>query len=88
MDAIQFVDEDGNIIELYVLEETTIAGKHYLLLVEDDAEETNAYIFREEPTDDPENEEQDAMYVPVEDETEYEAVQKIFEELLDDTDFE
>ena len=69
MEKINLRDDEGNDIELFVLEETNIAGKHYLLLAEDE-------------------EDDEATYVPVEDDTEFDAVLKIFEELMDDTDFD
>ena len=85
MEKINLRDDEGNDIELFVLEETNIAVKHYLLLAEDAEGDSDAYIFREEASDE---EDDEATYVPVEDDTEFDAVLKIFEELMDDTDFD
>jgi uncharacterized protein YrzB (UPF0473 family) len=80
-DTIVFQDVDGNEICLQVLEQTTIAGKNYLLVL--DEEEDTVLLFREVP------EEGDFVsYEVVEDDTELEAVLKIFNELLDDMDIQ
>ncbi|MDD6351990.1 MAG: DUF1292 domain-containing protein [Lachnospiraceae bacterium] len=84
MDSITLQDENGETSELYVLEETTLNGNHYLLLSEEAEGDSDAYIFREMPGDAGD----EATYVPVDDETEYSAVLLVFKELLEDTDFE
>ena len=70
-------------ITVYVLEETTLNQQKYLLVTEDSEGDTEAYILKEIATDDT-----DATYEMVEDEEEFEAVVKIFQELVEDTDFE
>ena len=70
-------------ITVYVLEETTLNQQKYLLLTEDSEGDTEAYILKEIATDDT-----DATYEMVEDDVEFEAVVKIFQELVEDTDFE
>ena len=67
-------------ITVYVLEETTLNQQKYLLVTEDSEGDTEAYILKEIATDDT-----DATYEMVEDDVEFEAVVKIFQE---DTDFE
>lgn len=85
MEQITLTDEDGNQSELYVQEETTLNGKHYLLLTEKEEGDSDAYLFREEA--DPENpDDAEAVYVPVTDDTEFDAVLSLFRELLEDTD--
>lgn len=82
-DIIVFETEDGESVEMVILEETSVNGKNYILVtdaVED--EEGEAYIFK----DMSEADDKDALYEPVEDEAELEAVGKIFEELLEDTE--
>lgn len=60
-------------------------GVNYLLVTEnDDEEETDAYILKDLSRD----EETDAVYEFVEDDITLDAVSKVFEELLDDIDFE
>ena len=70
-------------ISVYVLEETTLNQQKYLLVTEDSEGDTEAYILKEIATDDT-----DATYEMVEDDVEFEAVVKIFQELVEDTDFE
>ncbi len=70
-------------ITVYVLEETTLNQQKYLLVTEDSEGDTEAYILKEIATDDT-----DATYEIVEDDVEFEAVVKIFQELVEDTDFE
>ncbi|MEE0105839.1 MAG: DUF1292 domain-containing protein [Lachnospiraceae bacterium] len=70
-------------ITVYVLEETTLNQQKYLLVTEDSEGDTEAYILKEIATDDT-----DATYEMVEADVEFEAVVKIFQELVEDTDFE
>lgn len=82
-DMIVFETEDGESVEMIILEETSVNGKNYILVTEaDDEEEGEAYIFKDMSDAD----EEEAMYEPVEDEAELEAVGRIFEELLEDTE--
>lgn len=70
-------------ITVFVLEETTLNEHKYLLVTEDSEGDTEAFILKEIATDDI-----DATYEIVEDDVEFEAVVKIFQELVEDTDFE
>ena len=70
-------------ITVFVLEETTLNEHKYLLVAEDSEGDSDAFILKEIATDDA-----DATYEFVEDDVEFEAVVKIFEELVEDTDFE
>ena len=82
MEKISFFDTENNEeVELYVLEQTTLRGIKYLLVAEDNSDESEAYIFRQEGES-----EEDIIYTPVEDDNEYEALVKVFAELLDDAD--
>lgn len=83
---IMFTTEEGEQIPFYVIEQTTIAGKNYLLVTdseEDEAQEAEAYIMREITDDDSQ-----IVYELVEDDHELSAISKVFEELLDDIDIE
>ena len=82
MEKVTFFGDEGEEISLFVLEETTVSEKHYLLLTEDEEGDSDAYIFREE-----EGDEEESVYVPVEDDVELEAILKVFGELLDDAEF-
>ena len=77
--SIPFKDEDGKEKEFYVLEQTTLNGFHYLL-VEDgsadaDDEEVEVLIMKR-------------VADAVEDEEELISVSKVFEQLMDDINFE
>lgn len=80
------IEETGEEVELFVVEETRINGVNYLLVSEsdDDNEEADAYILKDLSSD----EDTDAIYEMVEDEEEINSVSKIFEELLDDITIE
>ena len=87
MEKIQFVTEDNENVEFYVIEETKINGMNYLLVTdseEDSDEEAAAYILKDLSSDDDE----EAVYEFVEDDDEIEYVSKIFSEILDDIDIE
>lgn len=80
-EALVFYDEYDNEISLEVIEQTTIAGQNYLLAY--DEEEDMVCMFREIP------EEGDmASYEIVEDDTELQALLKVFNELIDDLEIE
>lgn len=81
-EKISFTDADNETVELYILEETRINGVNYLLVSESDDEESECYIFKD--LSDAGDEE--ACYVEVEDDSELDAVFKVFEQLLDDTE--
>ncbi|MBO6154431.1 MAG: DUF1292 domain-containing protein [Lachnospiraceae bacterium] len=84
MEKIQMIAPDSQEeIELYVLEQTTVNQQKYLLVTEDSDGDTEAFILKEIQSDDTE-----ITYEFVEDDVEFEAVVKIFEELVEDTDFE
>ena len=87
METIIFDGEDGTEIELGILEQTRVNGSMYLLVVdpeESDEEGSAAYILKDVSEDG----EEEGCYVFVEDDTEYDAVYKVFAAMLDDIDFE
>lgn len=87
-EVIPFVTDDGEELELYVLEQTKLNGLNYLLVADTLDEEDNdvtVYIMKE--TVAKEGEEL-ASYEFVEEDGELEALGKIFEELLEDVDIE
>ncbi len=80
---IVFTDENGAEDVFYVVEETKLNNINYLLVTDsDDEEEAEAYIMKDisEPN------EEEAVYVFVEDDDEIEAVASVFEQLLEDED--
>lgn len=85
MEEKKIVLADGDeILEFYVVEETRLNGKNYLLVTdaEEDEEEGDCYILK----DLSDAADVDALYEFVEEETELEAVMRIFEELLEDVE--
>lgn len=83
-EKIVFIDDDGNEIEMFVIEETRINNVNYILVTEgdDESEEAEAYILKDIADD----EEEEAVYELVEDESEIDYIGKIFSELLEDID--
>ncbi|MBE6010330.1 MAG: DUF1292 domain-containing protein [Eubacterium sp.] len=82
MERLIFTDGDtGEQAELYLLEETSIGGVTYYLATEEESEDSLAYIFKEICSDDDE-----LTLEIVEDDTELNAIAKVFAELIDDTD--
>ena len=83
MDKITFTSpETGETLSFYVLEQTVVSGREYILAAESEEEEAEAYILRE--TADVSAEE--TGYVFVEQEEELASIGKVFAELLEDTD--
>ena len=86
-EKIVFTMEDtGEEVELYVIEETRVNGRNYLLVTDrdEDLEEGEAYILKDMSSP----EDTDALYEMVEDEEELDSVSKIFEEMLEDITLE
>ena len=81
MEKIRFETEDGT-VEFYVEEQTKIRGISYLLVSDSMEDEANAYVLKD--VSDAEGSED--CYEMVEDETELQAVFKVFEQMLDDVD--
>ncbi|MBR0411464.1 MAG: DUF1292 domain-containing protein [Eubacterium sp.] len=86
-DSIPFLTDDGTEVEFGILEQTTINGRNYLLVSEEETageEDTIVYIMRETSDSDSDL----ASYEIVEDEDELESVSKVFEQLMEDLDIE
>ncbi len=84
MDRIKFIGEDGEEIEFYVLEQTTVGGVNYILVTDSEEGDSEALILKDTSA----NEDEEALYDIVSDEAELESLAKIFENLLEDVDFE
>lgn len=83
-EQIVFTTEDGQEVTFFVIEETTIGGKSFLLVASEGEEEQEAMILQ--MTGDSDGDE--VVYEPVEDEEQLKAISKVFEELLEDIDLE
>lgn len=82
---INMMDEEGNAVELYVIEQTRVNNTDYLLVTDSQDEEegeVNAFIVKDLSEPDA----QEAVYVTVEEDDEFEAVARIFNELVGDLD--
>lgn len=65
--------------EVYVIDKTTLNEVNYLLVAETDEEESDAYILKEIADKDDE-----LTYESVDDDVEFDAVAKVFSELVDE----
>ncbi len=86
MDTTKIIltDEEGNEEEFYIEEQTRVYGKNYILVSTAQEGDAEALILK----DISEDSNEEAAYVPVEDESELAAVMKIFEEMLEDIDIQ
>ena len=71
----------GEELTFYIVEQTILGNVNYLLVTDSEDEEAEAFIMKETGA-----ETEDAFYAFVEDETEFEAIAKVFEELLEDVE--
>lgn len=87
MEKIKFALEGyEEAVEFYVLEETRISGRDYLLVTEDEEnEEDQEVLILKDLSEDGDPE---ALYEIVEDEEELKAISKVFMEMIDDVEIE
>ena len=79
---LAFNTEDGESIELYVIEQTRIAVNNYLLVTQEADGDGEAMILRDLSGDT----DQESIYEFVEDDDELQAVGSVFESMLDDVE--
>lgn len=79
-EQVKFVGEDGEELLLDVVEQTTINNISYVLATDD---EDVAYILKETFSD---SEKEESVFEFVEDDVEFDAIAKVFGELLEDVD--
>ena len=84
-EKIVLTDDEGNEVELYVVEETRINNVNYILVTEEEDEEEEIAHILKDVSD--ENDEE-AIYEMVEDDSELDYIGRIFSELLEDIDIE
>lgn len=83
MEKITFVPDGGEAVDFYVMEQTTIGGVNYILVTDaEEDEEGEAYILKDMSDSDAE----ERVYSMVEDDTEFDAVSAVFENILEDID--
>ncbi len=83
MEKISFTTDEG-VEEFYVIDETRISNTNYILVSDSLEDEAEAMILKDVSTEN----ETEAVYEPVEDEVELNAVASVFAESLGDIDFE
>jgi len=83
MEKLKFNPSDGEgTVELYVLEQTRVAGVNYLLAADSKDGDGEAYILRDTSQDT----EAEALYEFVEDDELLAALSKIFSQMLEDVE--
>lgn len=83
MEKITFVPDGGEAVDFYVLEQTTIGGVNYILVTDaEEDEEGEAYILKDMSN----AEAEERVYSMVEDDTEFDEVSAVFENILEDID--
>lgn len=75
--------DTGEELEFYIVEQTCIGGVTYLLAAEEAEADSDAWILKEVRT-----EGADAWYEFVEDDVEFDAISRVFEETLEDIGIE
>lgn len=82
---IQMTSDSGESVDFYVLEETRIGGRDYLLVTDaPEDEDGECYILKDVSG----HQESEAVYEFVEEDSEMNAVFSVFEKLLEDADVE
>lgn len=84
MEKITFSPEGEAPVDFYVLEQTTIAGTNYILVTDVEEGDGEALILKDLST----SEDADSLYEIVSEETELNAVAAVFENILEDVEFE
>ena len=85
MQSINFITDEGEEIPFYIIEQTTLAGKDFLLVTDSDTQEDEAQVYIMQEISDQDDQ---TIYEFVEDEAQLEALSKVFDELLDDVDIQ
>ena len=82
-DKIVMITDSGESVDFYVLEETRINARSYLLVTDaPEGEDGECYILKDMSG----QQDAEAVYEFVEDDSELDALMKVFEELLSDAD--
>lgn len=79
MEKVTFTTDDGE-EDFYIIEETKINNISYLLVARDEMPDSECYILKDTSKQD----EEEAVYEFVDDDSELEAIGRVFSELLDD----
>ncbi|MCI8615272.1 DUF1292 domain-containing protein [Parablautia intestinalis] len=82
MEKIKFTLDTGESVEFYILEQTKLGGKQYILVADTREGDGEALILKEIK----ERENGESIYEIVDDDTEMSVVAEVFESLLEDVD--
>lgn len=82
MEKIKFTLDTGESVEFYILEQTKLGGKQYILVADTREGDGEALILKEIK----ERENGESVYEIVDDDTEMSVVAEVFESLLEDVD--
>ena len=82
MEKISFDGNNGDNIEFYVIEKTTLGGVDYMLVTESEEGDSDAYVLKDVSS----AEDGEGIYEIVDDDNEHTAVGQVFQSLLDDID--
>jgi hypothetical protein len=83
MEKIEITTEEGEVLSLYVLEQTRLGGVNYLLVTDEEDGDADALILKEISDE----KDEEGLYEIVSDDNELSAVAAVFEDLLDDVKF-
>ena len=83
MEKITFIADDGEAVDFFVLEQTTVGGVNYILVTDSEDGDGEALILKDLSA--PESEEAD--YEIVSDDEELKSISGVFENLLEDIKF-
>lgn len=84
MEKISFAGNNGDAIEFFVLEKTTLGGVDYMLVTESETENADAYVLK----DVSKVGDNEGVYEIVDDDNELQAVGQVFQALLEDIDIQ
>lgn len=85
MEKTEFITDEQNSEELFLIADTVVGEITYILCSDTDPEEEDCECFIMKKSGE---EGEDEIFIPVEDEEEYQSVAKVFEELLGEEDIE
>ena len=83
LEKIAFITEEGESVELFVLEQTRIGGFNYILVTDLEEGDGEAMILKDLSKDGDE----EGVYTIVSDDDELDAVAGVFQDMLEDVDF-
>ncbi len=84
MEKIRFEGDQGEMLELFVIDSTKITGTDYLLASDVEAGDGECYIFKDVSSADSE----EAVYEPVTNESELDYLLNVFAEQIEDIDLQ